>query len=336
MQSQSHPCSTEHPIRFSPRQVDILSLVASGMCDKEIASRLKVAERTVRAHLEHVFHQHGFRSRSAAVAAWLTARSQQEEALLPDECPYPKPFRANFSECPAYQPRQATELDLAYSPLEPSWTCRHLTTKRLPNSDYRWYGACAVGDARARARWATGPERLRRIATLRQEFATVSAPYAASLWLLKGQQLSVRQSGGDAGAQTQAMKALAARLLTDMQAFLETQRRRFEEVHLPPDACMELARLALDHLIEQDSAELAWEIPESVRSRFPGDAQLFLRPGLLSHQAPPKPVSEHPERESASALSPEAPARSATGQAEEASPVEMTLGLWSGLGLAPA
>jgi hypothetical protein len=132
------------------------------------------------------------------------------------------------------------------------------------------------------------------------------------------------------------MRALAGRLLTDMRAFLETQRRRFEEVHLPPDACMELARLALDHLIEQDSAELAWEIPESVRSRFPGDAQLFLRPGLLSHQAPPKPVSEHPERESASALSPEAPARSATGQAEEASPVEMTLGLWSGLGLAPA
>jgi hypothetical protein len=120
-----------------------------------------------------------------------------------------------------------------------------------------------------------------------------------------------------------------------MRAFLETQRRRFEEVHLSTDACVELARLALDHLIERDSAELAWEIPESVRSRFPGDAQLFLRPGL-SHQAPPKPVSRHPERENASASPPESPATSATGQAGEASPVGIALGLWSGLGLEPA
>jgi DNA-binding CsgD family transcriptional regulator len=44
------------------------------MSDKEIALRLGVAPRTIRTHLERLFHEYGLSSRSAAVAAWLRGR----------------------------------------------------------------------------------------------------------------------------------------------------------------------------------------------------------------------------------------------------------------------
>src|ERR1700724_475081 len=35
-----------------------------------------------------------------------------------DECPYPKPFPADFDACPAYQPRQFIPLDTLYQQRE--------------------------------------------------------------------------------------------------------------------------------------------------------------------------------------------------------------------------
>jgi DNA-binding CsgD family transcriptional regulator len=63
-------------LRVTPRQAQILSLVAAGLVDKEIAARLKMAHRTVRTHLDRLMHEHGLRSRTEAVTAWL--RGQQE------------------------------------------------------------------------------------------------------------------------------------------------------------------------------------------------------------------------------------------------------------------
>ena len=56
------------------RQAEILALVASGLSDKEIASRLGVSPRTIQSHLYRLFLQHGFHKRTAAVAAWLRER----------------------------------------------------------------------------------------------------------------------------------------------------------------------------------------------------------------------------------------------------------------------
>ena len=57
--------------RVTRRQAQILDLVASGLSDKEIASRLGLSPRTVQSHLDRLFLQHGFHKRTAAVAAWL-------------------------------------------------------------------------------------------------------------------------------------------------------------------------------------------------------------------------------------------------------------------------
>ena len=67
--------SSVHRLRLSPRQSQVLALIASGLSDKEVASRLGVAHRTVRTHVDRLLREHGLRSRTEAVAAWL--RGQQ-------------------------------------------------------------------------------------------------------------------------------------------------------------------------------------------------------------------------------------------------------------------
>jgi DNA-binding CsgD family transcriptional regulator len=62
-------------LRLTPRQSQVLSLIASGLSDKQIAARLGVTHRTVRTHLDRLLREHGLHSRTEAVAAWL--RSQQ-------------------------------------------------------------------------------------------------------------------------------------------------------------------------------------------------------------------------------------------------------------------
>ncbi len=61
-------------IVVTPRQAEILSLVARGLGDKAIADSLGVAPRTIRTHLERLFHEYGFSTRSEAVAAWLRSK----------------------------------------------------------------------------------------------------------------------------------------------------------------------------------------------------------------------------------------------------------------------
>ena len=57
---------------MSPRQTDILMLVAADHSDKEIAVVLGISRRTVRTHLERFYRTHAVHSRAAAVARWLT------------------------------------------------------------------------------------------------------------------------------------------------------------------------------------------------------------------------------------------------------------------------
>jgi DNA-binding CsgD family transcriptional regulator len=67
--SESGP--VQKSFHVTRRQAQILDLVASGLSDKEIASRLGLSPRTVQSHLDRLFLQHGFHKRTAAVAAWL-------------------------------------------------------------------------------------------------------------------------------------------------------------------------------------------------------------------------------------------------------------------------
>ena len=57
-----------HPLpRLTPRQNDLLRLVAAGHTNTQIARRLGISEGTVRTHLEHISERLGVSSRTAAV-----------------------------------------------------------------------------------------------------------------------------------------------------------------------------------------------------------------------------------------------------------------------------
>jgi DNA-binding NarL/FixJ family response regulator len=54
---------------ISPREIEVLRLVAQGLANKQIARRLEISERTVKAHLGRVFRQIGVADRTSA-ALW--------------------------------------------------------------------------------------------------------------------------------------------------------------------------------------------------------------------------------------------------------------------------
>jgi len=62
------PLGVHHTTR---RQEDILTLVACGYSDKQVAARLGVSRHTVRTHLDRLFAVSGIHNRTGLVAAWL-------------------------------------------------------------------------------------------------------------------------------------------------------------------------------------------------------------------------------------------------------------------------
>ena len=67
--AQSSDQDTELAARLaslSPQQFRVLSLVAQGLLNKQIADRLEVQERTVKAHLSAIFERLGVRNRTQA------------------------------------------------------------------------------------------------------------------------------------------------------------------------------------------------------------------------------------------------------------------------------
>ncbi|QUH06233.1 LuxR family transcriptional regulator [Saccharopolyspora erythraea] len=60
------------------REREIAELVTQGLSNKEIASRLVIAKRTVDAHVEHIFTKLGLNSRNQ-VAAWMAKQSAHQQ-----------------------------------------------------------------------------------------------------------------------------------------------------------------------------------------------------------------------------------------------------------------
>ncbi len=57
-----------HPHPLTPRQVEVLRLIAEGLSDQEIAERLVLSEHTVHRHVANIYTRLGCSSRAAAVA----------------------------------------------------------------------------------------------------------------------------------------------------------------------------------------------------------------------------------------------------------------------------
>jgi len=204
----------------------------------------------------------------------------QSMARPTDACPYPKPFPADFDDCPAFQPRQFIPLDTLYQPLQPVVTCRHLEIRAL-NARHRWYGACALGDVEARQRWAkdVGSSRLARIRKLQAEMGRAIHSEMNRLWQVKGQQLQAYRANADAGALTHELQELSDRAIAHLMSFIEGHAAAFAEVGMPQDALVQLTKLSFDRFIEtRYTAEVSLEVPDSVLAGMSEPVRTYFRP----------------------------------------------------------
>jgi DNA-binding NarL/FixJ family response regulator len=64
--SRSPDGSTRY--QLTPREIEVLELLATGLSPEEIAARLVISVKTVGTHIEHIFRKLGVRTRAQAVA----------------------------------------------------------------------------------------------------------------------------------------------------------------------------------------------------------------------------------------------------------------------------
>jgi DNA-binding CsgD family transcriptional regulator len=90
----SDPASYEPAMAdLSPRQREILDLVAAGRTSKEIAGELGISESTVNWHISNVFGRLGASSRAEAVALAIQDDAEQDEEREGDVIEAPKSVR---------------------------------------------------------------------------------------------------------------------------------------------------------------------------------------------------------------------------------------------------
>jgi DNA-binding NarL/FixJ family response regulator len=61
------PAQPPRPDDLTPREVEVLRLIAGGLSNREIARRLFVSEATVKTHINNIFSKAGLRDRAQAV-----------------------------------------------------------------------------------------------------------------------------------------------------------------------------------------------------------------------------------------------------------------------------
>ncbi len=71
MSTDSIPGTPSALSLLSSREAEIMTLIAEGHSNGEIASTLTVAEKTVKNHVNRIYAKLGVDSRRAAIARWL-------------------------------------------------------------------------------------------------------------------------------------------------------------------------------------------------------------------------------------------------------------------------
>jgi DNA-binding NarL/FixJ family response regulator len=64
---------TARPLGLSTREAEIMSLIAEGHSNGQIAARLVLAEKTVKNHVNRIYAKLGAESRAAAIGRWTDA-----------------------------------------------------------------------------------------------------------------------------------------------------------------------------------------------------------------------------------------------------------------------
>jgi DNA-binding NarL/FixJ family response regulator len=70
----------ETSLGLSSRESEVMSLIAGGHTNGEIAAHLFLAEKTVKNHVRRIYSKLGVPNRSAAISHWLAARTARTSA----------------------------------------------------------------------------------------------------------------------------------------------------------------------------------------------------------------------------------------------------------------
>lgn len=70
----------ETSLGLSSRESEVMSLIAGGHTNGEIAAHLFLAEKTVKNHVRRIYSKLGVHNRSAAISQWLAARTARTPA----------------------------------------------------------------------------------------------------------------------------------------------------------------------------------------------------------------------------------------------------------------
>ena len=62
-------------VRLTTREEEVLILLSKGYANKEIASQLNIGTETVGSHLKHIYEKMHVRSRTEAVARYMTSKA---------------------------------------------------------------------------------------------------------------------------------------------------------------------------------------------------------------------------------------------------------------------
>ena len=62
--------SLARPLGLSLREAEIMTLIAEGHSNREIAAQLVLAEKTVKNHVNRIYAKLGAQSRAAAITRW--------------------------------------------------------------------------------------------------------------------------------------------------------------------------------------------------------------------------------------------------------------------------
>lgn len=68
------PAGEQGSLGLSARELEVMSLIAGGHTNGEIAAHLFLAEKTVKNHVRRIYSKLGVDSRPAAIAHWLATR----------------------------------------------------------------------------------------------------------------------------------------------------------------------------------------------------------------------------------------------------------------------
>ena len=197
-----------------------------------------------------------------------------------DACHFSRPFADGFAECPAYQRIEFVAADTQYRALGRHNSCRHLEAKSLGGRMVGYYGACALGDVKARREWVDRVDE-RRLAGIRAVgigLGDATREITRQLWQAKSDQLRANRAGRRGVAHERRMRSLAREYERQARAYLEANSAQLESLDLPLAACLELVAGALEFWVTRMSMEGAYQVPDPLLERFPREVQLLIRP----------------------------------------------------------